>query len=36
MYVIVPEALSQEFRDSLPQGLLYADDLVIIAERMEE
>ena len=36
LFVIVLEALSREFRDSLPWEVLYADDLVIMAETMEE
>ena len=36
LFVIVLEALSQEFRGSLPWEVLYADDLVIMAETMEE
>ena len=31
----VLEALSREFRESLPMKLLYADDLVLIAGTME-
>lgn len=36
LFVIVLEALSQEFRGSLPWEVLYADDLVIMAKTMEE
>jgi len=32
LFVIVMEALSGEFRVALPWELLYADDLVVIAE----
>ena len=32
LFVIVLEALSREFRVALPWELLYADDLVMIAE----
>jgi len=32
LFVIVMEALSREFRVTLPRDLLYADDLVVIAE----
>jgi len=32
LFVIVMEALSREFRVALPRNLLYADDLVVIAE----
>ena len=32
LFVIVMEALSREFRVALPWELLYADDLVVIAE----
>ena len=31
-FIIVPEALSKKFRKGLPYELLYADDLVLIAE----
>lgn len=34
--MIVLEALSREFRTGCPWELLYADDLVIIAETLEE
>jgi len=30
-----PEALSREFREGLPIELLYADDLVLLAETQE-
>jgi exonuclease III len=36
LFIIVLEALSQEFRTGCPWELLYADDLVIIAESLEE
>ena len=32
LFIIVLEALSQEFRVGVPWGDLYADDLVIIAD----
>jgi len=32
LFVIIMEALSREFRVALPWELLYADDLVVIAE----
>ena len=32
LFVIVMEAISREFRVALPWQLLYADDLVVIAE----
>ena len=35
-FIIVLEALSQEFRSGVPWEDLYADDLVIIAESLEE
>jgi hypothetical protein len=35
LFVIVLEALSREFRDGLPLELLYADDLVLMAETEE-
>ena len=35
LFVIVLEALSREFREGLPMELLYADDLVLIAETKE-
>ena len=36
LFIIVMEALSQEFRTGCPWELLYADDLVIVAETLEE
>ena len=36
LFIIVLEALSREFRTGCPWELLYADDLVIIAESEEE
>ena len=36
LFIIVLEALSREFRCGVPWEDLYADDLVIIAELMEE
>ena len=36
LFIIVMEALSQEFRTGCPWELLYADDLVIVAESLEE
>jgi len=36
LFVIVMEALSGEFRGALPWKLIYADDLVVIAESEEE
>lgn len=36
LFAIVLEALSREFRTGLPWELLYADDLVLIAESIEE
>ena len=36
LFIIVLEALSREFRCRVPREDLYADDLVIIAESMEE
>ena len=35
LFIIVLEALSREFRVGLPMELLYADDLVLIAETKE-
>ena len=35
LFVIVLEALSKEFRAGLPMELLYADDLVLMAETLE-
>jgi len=36
LFVMVMEALSREFRVALPWDLLYADDLVVIAETEED
>ena len=36
LFIIVMEALSQEFRTGCPWELLYADDLGIVAESLEE
>jgi len=36
LFVIVMQALSREFRVALPWELLYADDLVVIAETEED
>ena len=36
LFIIVMEALSQEFRTGCPWELLYADDLVIVAETLDE
>ena len=36
LFIIVLEALSREFRSGVPWEDLYADDLVIIAESLEE
>ena len=36
LFIIVLEALSREFRCGVPWEDLYADDLVIIAESLEE
>ena len=36
LFIIVLEALSGEFRSGVPQEDLYADDLVIIADLLEE
>ena len=36
LFIIVLEALSREFRTGLPWELLYADDLVLIAESVED
>lgn len=36
LFIIVMEALSRSFRTGCPWELLYADDLVIIAESKEE
>jgi len=32
IHIIVLEAFSREFREDLPMELLYADDLVLMAE----
>ena len=32
LFIIVLEALSRELREGLPMELLYADDLVLVAE----
>ena len=36
LFIIVLEALSQNFREGLPMELLYADDLVLMAETEEQ
>ena len=36
LFIMVLEALSQEFRTGCPWELLYADDLVIVAESLDE
>ena len=36
LFIIVLEALSREFRTGLPWELLYADDLVLMADSIEE
>ena len=36
LFIIVLEALSREFRTGLPSELLYADDLVLMANSIEE
>ena len=36
LFIIVMEALSREFRTGGPWQLLHADDLVIVAESLEE
>ena len=36
LFLAVLEAISREFRRGLPKEMLYADDLVLIAESMEE
>jgi len=36
LFLIVMEALSREFRVALPRELLYADDLVVIAETEDD
>ena len=35
LFIIVLETLSKEFREGLPMELLYADDLVLMAESEE-
>src|SRR5664279_590563 len=36
LFIIVLEALSREFKEGLPMELLYADDLVLLADSIEE
>ena len=36
LFILVLEALSREFRTGAPWELLYADDLVIIADSLEQ
>ena len=36
LFILVLEALSREFRTGVPWELLYADDLIIIAETKDE
>ena len=36
LFIIVMEALSREFRTSLPWELLYADDLALLAESLQD
>ena len=36
LFIIVLEVLSQEFRTSCPSELLYTDDLVLLADTMNE
>ena len=36
LFIIVLEALPKEFRTGLPWELLYADDLVLMADSIEE
>ena len=36
LFIIVQGALSREFRTSCPWELLYADDLILIADAMDE
>ena len=35
LFIIALEAMSREFREGLPMELLYADDLVLVAETEE-
>ena len=36
LFVIVLEALSMDFRTGCPWGILYADDLMVSAQSMDE
>ena len=36
LFILVLQALSREFRTGVPWELLYADDLVVIADSLEE
>ena len=36
LFIIVLEALSRRFREGLPYELLYVDDLVLMADSIEE
>ena len=36
LFIIVMEALSREFRVGCPWELLYADDLVIVSESLDD
>ena len=36
LFIMVLEALSLDFRSGLPWEMLYADDVVLIAERLEK
>ena len=36
LFILVLEALSREFRTGVPWELLYADDLAVIADSLEE
>ena len=36
LFILVLEALSREFRTGLPWELLYANDLAVIADSLEE
>ena len=36
LFVVVMEALSLEFREGLPMKLLYADNLILMAESREK